>query len=89
MMSDGLLKQLMEAEILILNAGHHGCLGVSWWKDRGLPEKVGLTEAGDIANGRVRMLYERYQARLITLNAVDFGDLLLHMLTSLLQTMMF
>ncbi|MEC7238414.1 MAG: 3'-5' exonuclease, partial [Pseudomonadota bacterium] len=52
------------------------------WKDRGLtPDKVGLAEAGDLANGRLRQLYESYQARLLALNAVDFGDLLLHMLT--------
>ena len=55
---------------------------ISRWKDRGLtPDKVDLAEAGDIANGRMRQLYETYQNRLIALNAVDFGDLLLHMLT--------
>ena len=78
-----LLKQLMEAEDIDPKRWPPRMLGgvISRWKDRGLlPEKVGLNEAGDIANGRVRNLYERYQARLITLNAADFGDLLLHML---------
>lgn len=79
-----LLKQLMEAEDIDPKRWPARMLGgvISRWKDRGLPpEKVGLAEAGDIANGRVRALYERYQTRLITLNAVDFGDLLLHMLS--------
>ncbi|MDA9959767.1 UvrD-helicase domain-containing protein [Alphaproteobacteria bacterium] len=79
-----LLKQLMEAEDIDPKRWPARTLGgvISRWKDRGLPpEKVGLAEAGDIANGRVRSLYERYQKRLITLNAVDFGDLLLHMLS--------
>ena len=79
-----LLKQLMEAEDIDPKRWPARMLGgvISRWKDRGLtPEKVGLAEAGDIANGRVRALYERYQNRLITLNAVDFGDLLLHMLS--------
>jgi DNA helicase-2/ATP-dependent DNA helicase PcrA len=54
------------------------------WKDRGLtPEKIGAAEAGDLANGQMRELYTAYQARLLALNAVDFGDLLLHMLTVL------
>ena len=79
-----LLKQLMEAEDIDPKRWPARMLGgvISRWKDRGLPpEKVGLADAGDIANGRVRALYERYQTRLITLNAVDFGDLLLHMLS--------
>ena len=52
------------------------------WKDRGLvPEKVPAAEAGDWANGRAVALYRDYQQRLATVNAVDFGDLLLHNLT--------
>ena len=52
------------------------------WKDRGLtPEKVSAGEAGDFARGRALELYKLYQERLRTLNACDFGDLLLHNLT--------
>ena len=52
------------------------------WKDRGLtPEKVTLEEGGDVANGVILNLYKDYQERLRTLNAADFGDLLLHCLT--------
>jgi DNA helicase II / ATP-dependent DNA helicase PcrA len=52
------------------------------WKDRGLtPDKVSATEIGDFADGRAIDLYRLYQERLATVNAVDFGDLLLHNLT--------
>ena len=48
------------------------------WKNRALtPEKVPSAEAGGY-NNRGTELYEAYQARLKTLNATDFGDLLLH-----------
>ncbi|MBO6947369.1 MAG: UvrD-helicase domain-containing protein [Rhodospirillales bacterium] len=47
------------------------------WKDRGfLPEKVPTSEAGQ-GDGKVLDLYKDYQERLSTLNAADFGDLLL------------
>ena len=52
------------------------------WKDRGLsPSRVGDTEGAEFANGRGQKLYAAYQERLKTVNAVDFGDLLLHNLT--------
>ena len=52
------------------------------WKDRGLtPEKVTAEEGADFAEGTLTKLYTDYQARLITLNAADFGDLLLHCIT--------
>jgi DNA helicase-2/ATP-dependent DNA helicase PcrA len=52
------------------------------WKDRGLgPDKIGPAEAGDFAGGKAEELYRTYQERLKTLNAADFGDLLLHNLT--------
>jgi DNA helicase-2/ATP-dependent DNA helicase PcrA len=52
------------------------------FKDRGLtPANVPESEIGDFALGRVRALYATYQERLLTLNACDFGDLLLHGLT--------
>ncbi len=42
-----------------------------------------VAEAGDFALGRGVELYAAYQQRLTTLNACDFGDLLLHGLTLL------
>jgi DNA helicase-2/ATP-dependent DNA helicase PcrA len=55
---------------------------VERWKDRGLvPDKVPAADASDYADGRAVALYRYYQERLATVNAVDFGDLLLHNLT--------
>ncbi|WP_050931584.1 ATP-dependent helicase [Aestuariivita boseongensis] len=54
---------------------------IDGWKNRALtPEKVPAADAGAYNNKGVE-LYAQYQRRLIELNAVDFGDLLLHMLT--------
>jgi len=51
------------------------------WKNRGwTPANVPATEEGGYDNKSVA-LYARYQERLVNLNAADFGDLLLHMLT--------
>jgi DNA helicase-2/ATP-dependent DNA helicase PcrA len=56
------------------------------WKDRGLtPDKVSAADAGEFAHGRGVDLYKRYQERLRTLNAADFGDLMLHSLTIFTQ----
>jgi DNA helicase-2/ATP-dependent DNA helicase PcrA len=52
------------------------------WKDRGWrPDQVPGGEVTDFALGRGVELYAAYQDRLTTLNACDFGDLLLHNLT--------
>mgnify|MGYP005837487685 FL=1 len=54
------------------------------WKDKGWrPEQVPAAELSDYALGRGRELYAAYQERLSTVNACDFGDLLLHGLTLL------
>jgi DNA helicase II / ATP-dependent DNA helicase PcrA len=54
------------------------------WKNRGLtPSQVDAGEAESFGPGRGRELYAAYQERLKTLNACDFGDLLLHMLVIL------
>ncbi len=48
------------------------------WKNRAwTPEKVPSSEASAY-NNRGTELYDAYQRRLLELNAVDFGDLLLH-----------
>jgi DNA helicase-2/ATP-dependent DNA helicase PcrA len=52
------------------------------WKNRGwTPSVIDAAESEAFANGRGQELYAAYQERLKTLNACDFGDLLLHMLT--------
>ncbi|WP_298092969.1 ATP-dependent helicase [uncultured Sphingomonas sp.] len=54
------------------------------WKNKGLtPGDVDAGESERYANGRGGELYEQYQTRLRAVNACDFGDLLLHMLTVL------
>ena len=76
-----LIKQLLEAENIDSKKWPaRQILGViERWKDRGLtPDKLGEADGGDVAGGRVVSLYRQYQDRLRTLNACDFGDLLLH-----------
>ena len=54
---------------------------VDRWKNRGwTPTQVDAGESESFAAGRGADLYAQYQERLKTLNACDFGDLLLHML---------
>ena len=52
------------------------------WKDKGLtPEKLDAAHSEDGTGGLAYRLYPIYQHRLKTLNAMDFGDLLLHCLS--------
>ena len=54
---------------------------IDGWKNRALThDKVPSADAGAY-NHKGIMLYAQYQARLKELNACDFGDLLLHMVT--------
>jgi DNA helicase-2/ATP-dependent DNA helicase PcrA len=76
-----LLKQVMEAERIDTKRWVPPALMaiIQRWKDRGLtPARVTNAEDTDFANGQARALYAAYQDRLRTLNAADFGDLLLH-----------
>ena len=75
-----LLKQLLEAENIDEKRWPARLLAglIDGWKNRGLtPEQVKPGEAAAFANGHGIKLYTAYQERLKTLNAVDFGDLLL------------
>ncbi|MBB4229014.1 DNA helicase-2/ATP-dependent DNA helicase PcrA [Rhizobium mongolense] len=52
---------------------------IDTWKNKGLgPADIPEGDARAFANGKGRELYVAYQARLMTLNACDFGDLLMH-----------
>ncbi|MBY5436893.1 ATP-dependent helicase [Rhizobium leguminosarum] len=52
---------------------------IDTWKNKGLgPADIPEGDARAFANGRGRDLYFAYQSRLTTLNACDFGDLLMH-----------
>jgi DNA helicase-2/ATP-dependent DNA helicase PcrA len=75
-----LIKQLLEAENIDEKRWPARIFAgvIDGWKNRGLsPAQVKPGEAATFANGRAIKLYEAHQERLKTLNAVDFGDLLL------------
>ncbi|HWW12111.1 MAG TPA: UvrD-helicase domain-containing protein [Brevundimonas sp.] len=77
-------KQLLEAANLDTKRWTPKSLNnlIDHWKNRGwTPDKLPPSE--DFANGKGHALYAAYQARLASLNACDFGDLLLHNLTIL------
>jgi DNA helicase-2/ATP-dependent DNA helicase PcrA len=83
-----LLKQLLQAHDIDEKRWPARQLAnqIDNWKNRGLtPDKVPKGEAQSFANGKGGDLYADYQRRLKTLNATDFGDLLLEVL-SLFQT---
>jgi DNA helicase-2/ATP-dependent DNA helicase PcrA len=78
-----LLKQVMEGERIDTRRWAPAALMalIQRWKDRGLmPGRMSAREYDDFAGGRAGALYSAYQDRLRALNAVDFGDLLLHMI---------
>jgi len=78
-----LMKQVIEAEGIDEKRWPARQLAsiIDGWKNRGLgPDQVPAGEAGAFASGRGGKLYRAYQERLKTLNAVDFGDLLLECL---------
>jgi DNA helicase-2/ATP-dependent DNA helicase PcrA len=75
-----LMKQLLQAENIDEKRWPARVLAsmIDGWKNRGLPpSKVPAAEGQSFANGKGLKLYTDYQARLKTLNAADFGDLLL------------
>ncbi|EYD70999.1 ATP-dependent helicase [Limimaricola hongkongensis] len=78
-----LLKQLVAAENIDDKRWPARMLAgiIDDWKNRALtPENVPSADASAY-DGKGAKLYAAYQARLKELNAVDFGDLLLHMVT--------
>ena len=83
-----LIKQVMELESVDPKRWQpRAVLGmISKWKDKGLTaDKISAHDSGDLADGKAGTLYKAYQARLKSLNAADFGDLLLHLLTIFTQ----
>ncbi len=78
-----LLKQLIQAEGIDEKRFPPRMLAalIDRWKNRGLtPTQLDAGDAQSFADGRGARMYALYQERLKTLNACDFGDLLLHML---------
>ena len=77
-----LLKQLIQAANIDEKRWPPRMLGgiIDNWKNRAwTPDKVPAHEA-QAFDGKGVALYRAYQDRLLTLNAVDFGDLLLHVI---------
>jgi DNA helicase-2/ATP-dependent DNA helicase PcrA len=80
------LKQLIQAEGLDEKRWPARQLAglIDKWKNRGLtPSDLDAADKEAYADGKGQHFYALYQARLKTLNACDFGDLLLHMLVIL------
>ena len=78
-----LLKQLIQAENIDEKRwpGRMLAWQIDAWKNRGLtPAKVPAAEGEGFAHGKGIKLYAAYQERLKTLNAADFGDLMLECL---------
>lgn len=75
-----LLKQVLETENIDPKrwSPRHIAGMIDNWKNRALsPKDVPDLDAAIFANGRGAEIYQAYQNRLKSLNAVDFGDLLL------------
>ena len=79
-----LMKQIIQAAGLDpkrWTARHLASL-VDGWKNKGLtPDRLSANDGFSFGDGKGRELYKIYQNRLRQLNAVDFGDLLLHCVT--------
>lgn len=76
-----LIKQLIQAEGLDDKRwpAKQFAQMIDGWKNKGQgPADIAEGDARAFANGKGRELYKAYQARLQTLNACDFGDLLCH-----------
>ena len=81
-----LIKQICEAENIDLKKWPPRVIlsMIERWKDRALkPEDIDPKEVGDFANSQLLSIYRQYQGRLKKINACDFGDLLLHVITVL------
>ncbi len=81
-----LLKQLITANDLDEKRWPARQLGglIDGWKNKGLtPQMLDAGDAEQFAAGKGQSMYQQYQDRLKALNACDFGDLLLHVLTIL------
>ena len=81
-----LMKQIVDAEDIDEKRWPARTLAslIDGWKNRGLqPADVPENEAHGFAFGKGKVLYRQYQERLKSLNAADFGDLLLDTLTIL------
>ncbi len=78
-----LLRQILEAENIDAKrwTPRHLAHLIDRWKNRALsPDDVPTEESESFAQGRGAALYRLYEERLRTLDACDFGGLILHMI---------
>lgn len=78
-----LMKQIIQAEGIDEKRWPARQLAafIDGWKNKGLgPDQVPPLEGRAFGNGKGGELYRAYQDRLRTLNACDFGDLLVHVI---------
>ena len=81
-----LMKQLMELENIDIKKYPPRMIIsiIDRWKDQAkLPSDISINDTKDIADNKLLKLYRNYQDRLKILNACDFADLLLHVITIL------
>ena len=81
-----LLKQLIQSEDIDDKRFTSRALAglIDKWKNAGKsPADLTPGDSEEFANGKGQRMYTLYQARLLALNACDFGDLLLHAVTLL------
>lgn len=81
-----LIKQICESKNLDpkKNPPKMAMAIIDRWKDRALsPTDINPKESGDLMGGQMQSIYTEYQARLKSLNACDFGDLMLHCISIL------
>ncbi|TWS93369.1 ATP-dependent helicase, partial [Reyranella sp. CPCC 100927] len=80
-----LIKQLLAAEGIDDKKFPARILSgiIQRWKDRAqTPDKVSTgDDQAEFADGRAVEIYRQYQARLLAVNAADFGDLVMHCVT--------
>jgi DNA helicase-2/ATP-dependent DNA helicase PcrA len=78
------IKQLLELENIESNkqtAKYHA-YDINTWKDKGLlPDQISSGDLSTESRQQAQHIYNLYQERLKVLNAADFGDLLLHVIT--------
>ena len=78
------LKQILEMEGLEgkKQTAQYYAYFINTWKDRGLPpQKVSPEALSGVSLEKGLEIYAHYQERLKVVNAADFGDLLLHVIT--------
>lgn len=78
-----LIKQILKAEFIDEKKWPARVVqsAIDHFKNRALsPDQIGSDPKRHMVDGKIQTIYKTYQERLLTLNACDFGDLLLHVI---------